>query len=207
MSALGGTRKDLSGDRGNPRSGLWQRENASGWGPAQIALHESDPRGRGRLCNRNHPGAGAQVRRSTPKRSPPFGEGSGLEQIEIGQGLKIEGRILGQFRRHDLGQELAHNVALGLSSRKANELKPMFRVFWIRRILSALLSKLATKTEISSSLSLKPRRRGGRLRDMGRAKSTTTPSAAAPSHRRRLRNRQTPQLRHPLPRPAVEGRP
>jgi hypothetical protein len=41
-----------------------------------------------------------------------FGEGRGLEQIEIGQGLKIEGRILGQFRHHDLGQELAHDVAL-----------------------------------------------------------------------------------------------
>ena len=39
----------------------------------------------------------------------------------------------------------------GLSSRNTSESKPMFNVFWTRRMLSALLSQLATKTEISSS--------------------------------------------------------
>ena len=33
-------------------------------------------------------------------------------RLRLGQGLEIERRILGQFRHHDLGQELAHDVAL-----------------------------------------------------------------------------------------------
>ena len=61
--AVGRARQDLPGDRRDLGPGLWQRENASGRGAPQVALHESDPRSRGRFRHRRHSGPGAEIGR------------------------------------------------------------------------------------------------------------------------------------------------
>src|ERR1700734_3078394 len=65
MFAVGRAWEDLSGDRRDLGLGLWQRENASGRGAPQVALHESDPRGRGRFRHWRHSGPGAEIGRET----------------------------------------------------------------------------------------------------------------------------------------------
>jgi hypothetical protein len=70
-----------------------------------------------------------------------FGERCGLEQVQGGEGLEMKRRVFGQVRYDDIGQELAHDVALKrIAVEKDEGSEADIQRLLMNRMLSTLLS-------------------------------------------------------------------